>query len=212
MSYIWEDYSGDKLYVSGEKICPYVEVMNSSNKRTEVNPLIRFSELFELLHSDELKEYIDNQDEADNVLFHFLAQLDMCRGMNYMQSIIEKLRNELLSGFFGEKAKGLWKDLEPKDQEIILYVLTNRLLLDRECFFMDSMNRLFVQTSLCFEKDTEINYLYIGEENSLYNIKKYELAKTLFWNINKKIITVWKNHYGIIGISDTMRIGSIQIV
>lgn len=212
MAYIWEKYSADKMFVSGKIVCPYIEIFSDSVNRIEVNPLIRFSELFELLHSEEIKNIINNSDVSDNILYHYLAQLDKCKGLTYKQRIIEALRNELKAGYFGDKAKVLWSDLDFADKDTVLYLLADRLLHDGNSYFMEAISKLYKLSSLCYEEKTDTYYLYVGEEESEYNVNKYELIKVLFWTINKKIKPVWTNHYGIIGIADTMRINSIQIV
>ena len=212
MAYIWENYSSDKFYLSGKNICPYIEVMSNKTSYVEVNPLIRFHELFVKLYDDEILDYVDNMDEVENVVFHFLAQLDKNKGLNFRQNIIEKIRNDICNGIYGSFIQGNWNTLLYEDQEIILYELSQRLLVDKEVFFMDAMNKLFPLSSLCYEKNTKIYYLYVGVENTGYNTKKYELTKYLFWNKNLTLKIVWKAHYGIVGIFDTMKIDEIQIV
>lgn len=212
MAYIWENYSFDKVFVSGKNICPYIEMFGEPSNRNEVNPLIRFSELFELLHSDDINEVISNAEVVDNILYHYLAQLDRCKGMNYKQRIIETVRNELNAGYFGDKAKTLWFDLVLDDKETVLCLLVERLLHDSDCYFMEAVNKLFRHSSLCYEEKTDTYYLYVGEIDSNYNKNKYELIKTLFWPVKKLLIPVWDTHYGIIGITDTMKINAIQIV
>lgn len=212
MAYIWENYSSDKFFVSGKNICPYIEMFGEPSKRNEVNPLIRFSELFELLHSDDINEVIDNEEVVDNILYHYLAQLDKCKGMNYKQRIIEMIRNELIEGYFGEKAKALWSELNLDDKETVLYLLVERLLHDSDCYFMEAVSKLSRNSSLCYEEKTDTYYLYVGEVDSNYNKNKYELIKTLFWPVKKKLKPVWGTHYGIIGIMDTMKINAIQII
>ena len=212
MAYIWENYSADKIFVSGKNICPYIEVFCNSEKRTEVNPLIRFSELFELLHADELKEIITDMEPCENILYHFLAQLDMCKGLSYKQRIIESTKKEIIAGYYGNKVKSLWMNLNEDDKETVLYVLTERLLDDKSNYFMSAINKLFILSSLCYEEKTDTYYLYIGESKTEYNVAKYELLLVLFWTIKKKIVPIWQNHYGIVGINDSMKIELIQIV
>jgi len=212
MAYIWENYSADKTFVSGKNICPYIEVFSDSLNRTEVNPLIRFSELFELLHSDEIKEIIKDTSVIDNVLYHYLAQLDKCKGLYYKQRIIESLGTEVVMGYFGESTRNLWEELSLDDKNTVLYLLADKLLHDNNCYFMEAINRLYIHSSLCYEEKTDIYYLYVGEMDTIYNKNKYELIKVLFWPINKKIVSVWNIHYGIIGTADTMHINCIQIV
>lgn len=212
MAYIWEDYDPKKKYFVAKKVCPYIEVFHCSPTVSEVNPLLRFSELFELLHNEELREYVDDWADLENVVFHYLAQLDKCKGMNYVQSIIEHCREEIYSGYYGERVKSLWDTLYEEDRKIILYELSQRLLTDRDTFFADAMGKVFPLFSICFEKNTSTYYLYIGAEKKPYNENKYNLLRILFWNKKLRINPIWEYHYGIVGADDTMQIDFIQIV
>jgi hypothetical protein len=223
MSYIWEKYLSENRYKVAKKICPYIEVFNNQGEDIEVNPLLRFSTLFELIGSKDILEYIyeddkteseneENKAKLENVVFHFLAQLDKNKGLYFRQTLIEKIRNEISDGLYGEFVQKSWGTLSSKEQETILYGLSQRRLLDNENFFMDTINKIFPASSLFYERNTNLYYLYIYEENTEDNIKKYELIKYLFWNKNYTLQVVWKYYYGIIGVSDTMKIDQIQII
>lgn len=212
MAYIWERYSADQEFVIGKKICPYLEVYNDSSQKVEVNPLLRFSGIFEWLQSEVLNETINNPEGLTNVVFHYLAQLDRYKGLNYLQVIIERTRDEICDGYFGSEVEQLWRNLNDNDREVVLYELTQRLLTDHNAFFMDAVSKLFPLSSLCYEIDTNDYYLYVGVKETDYNRAKLKLLKILFWNINCVLKPIWEKHYGIIGISDTMYIDQIQIV
>ena len=236
MPYIWEDYSEGQEYRLGGEICPYIEVLPQKPPAdsddplirkeppvVNVNPLIRFSKLFnasfqdssgDVFAFDALTENVgeDGVKGITDVLFHYLAQLDRTKGLDSGQRAIEKLRNEVELGLWGRKAKELLGDMSENDRECILYVLSRRFLVDRQSFFMEAVGKTFPFSSLCFEEKTELYYLYVGSEETEYNVKKLDLIKTLFWTINWNLTVVWKRHYGIVGCDDAMRIGNIQIV
>ena len=78
--------------------------------------------------------------------------------------------------------------------------------------FMDAIGKVFPLSSLCYENKTEQYYLYLSAEKTVYNLKKFRIIQVLFWDIVQQLNVVWKSHYGIIGIEDTMHIESIQII
>lgn len=207
MSYIWEDYACDKKFIVGRKVCPYMEVYENNSVCAEINPMIRFPEIIDL---DALK--YDNSGEVQNIVFHYLAQLDKVKGLSYFQSIIESVREEIDKGYWGKNTSNLWRKLSLDNQEIIISVLVQRLLNDNKTYFMDVIGKLFPEASLCYEKKTNQYYLYIRAEENTYNSDLIAIAKILFLNIKNKVLTVWENHYGIIGTDDTMHIGRIQVV
>lgn len=207
MAYIWENYSIDKHFRIGVRVCPYLEVFENDLDSIEVNPMIRFTEIID---ADMMK--YDNNDDIQNVVFHYLAQLDRIKGLSPFQVMVEGLRNEMKKGYWGEAIAVRWNNLTDQDQEIVLCNLAQRLLNDNQTYFMETVGKLFSEASLCYEEKTELYYLYIMAEESEYNKQLLEIVTILFWNMNQNVVVVWKYHYGIIGCEDTMHINIIQII
>ena len=210
MSYIWENYDENNEYVINKSVTPYLEVFDNSTHEIAVNPLLRFASIFEDIITN-LSEYADS---LNNVALHYLAMLDKSFGMNYFQMLLEKIRNDFINGYYGQKVKNLWEIMNDKDKNTSLYYTALRLLNDDKSFFMEALGKSFPASSLAYDKESTLYFLYIGAENTSYNKSKLELLITLFANINMtlKLKTVWKYHYGVIGDQNTMRINAIQIV
>ena len=210
MSYIWEDYDENNKYVINKSITPYLEVFDNSTHEIAVNPLLRFASIFENIITN-LSEYADS---LNNIALHYLAMLDKSFGMNYFQMLLEKIRNDFINGYYGQKVKYLWEIMNDEDKNTSLYYTALRLLNDDKSFFMEALGKSFPASSLAYDKESALYFLYIGAENTSYNKSKLKLLITLFANINMalKLKTVWKYHYGVIGDQNTMRINAIQIV
>lgn len=209
MSYIWEKYSNEKHFKIGKRVCPCLEVFENDLEvaEIEVNPVVRFSEIVD----SGITQY-DNNGDIFNIILHYLAQLDRVKGLSASQVMLEKIHNEITQGYWGELLAKQWKLISIRDQNIIVYHLAQRLWNDTQTYFMETIGKLFLKTSLCYEKTRELYYLYIMAEKNEYNMKLVGIVKYLFWNMNQSILIVWNYHYGIIGCEDTMRIDSIQIV
>ena len=209
MSYIWENYDENNEYVINKSVTPYLEVFDNSTHKIAVNPLLRFASIFGDIITN-LSEYAD----INNVALHYLAMMDKSFGMNYFQMLLEKIRNDFINGYYGQKVKNLWEIMNDKDKNTSLYYTALRLLNDDKSFFMEALGKSFPASSLAYDKESALYFLYIGAENTSYNKSKLELLITLFANINMtlKLKTVWKYHYGVIGDQNTMRINAIQIV
>ena len=210
MSYIWEDYDENNKYVINKSVTPYLEVFDNSTHEIAVNPLLRFASIFGDIITN-LSEYADS---LNNVALHYLAMMDKSFGMNYFQMLLEIIRNDFINGYYGQKVKNLWEIMNDKDKNTSLYYTALRLLNDDKSFFMEALGKSFPASSLAYDKESALYFLYIGAENTSYNKSKLELLITLFANINMtlKLKTVWKYHYGVIGDQNTMRINAIQIV
>ena len=207
MSYIWEDYRAEKIFRTGKKISPYMETAENNHVLCEVNPLIRFSEIFS--DSDVLSE----NEALANMIFHYLAMTDMLSGINESQIKVNWLEKEILKGSFGEKLKDNWNMIQPKHQEILLYTLLHRLETQQiENEFFNACKKLFESISLIYEKNTDTYYFYISEDKTEYNEMLLDTAVMIFWDIQYKLEVIWKNHYGIIDSDDTMKIQNIYIL
>ena len=207
MSYIWEDYCSEKIFRTGKKISPYMEIAENNHVLCEVNPLIRFSEIFS--DSDVLSE----NEALANMIFHYLAMTDMLSGINESQIKVNWLEKEILKGSFGEKLKDNWNMIQPKHQEILLYTLLHRLETQQiENEFFNACKKLFESTSLIYEKNTDTYYFYISEDKTEYNEMLLDTAVMMFWDIQYRLEIIWKNHYGIIDSDDTMKIQNIYIL
>ena len=207
MSYIWEDYRAEKIFRTGKKISPYMETAENNHVLCEVNPLIRFSEIFS--DSDILSE----NEALENIVFHYLAMTDMLSGINESQVKVNWLEKEILKGSFGEKLKDNWEVIQLRHQEILLYTLLHRLETQQiENEFFNACKKLFESTSLIYEKNTDTYYFYISEDKTEYNEMLLDTAVMMFWDIQYRLEIIWKNHYGIIDSDDTMKIHNIYIL
>ena len=223
MSYIWEflkENNNLANFVVEKSFCPYVEVFSDNPQKISVNPLLRFSEIFNALDQIFTGNHPTDELNEGNEL-NYLAMLDKSFGLNYRQMLIEKVRLEVENNYFGEKVCSLYKDLKQpgineqlsiKEQNIFLYLVASKLLKQDQSYFTEAVERLFSTHLLKFEESSSTYFLYIGERKTDYNSTKYELLKLMFWDRNLKLRTYWEYHYGIIGNNRTMLIGNMQIV
>ncbi len=59
-------------------------------------------------------------------------------------------------------------------------------------------------------KEEEV-LIYIGADNNDLNRGKIDLLQEMFLPIGYSTRMFWKNHFGIIGVNDTMKIDEIEI-
>ena len=221
MAYIWENYSEDKRFRTGERISPYLEIAFPDSAGADVNPLLRFARIFEELA--ELRRYsggtVPREDISDisrdteNLLFHYLAQMDLLAGLDARQIRVNALEREILTGSFGSFCAAHWQALTRHDRRVILYTLAQRYesVTIGGCFF-EAAQKLWEYVSILYEPSTELYYLYIYARKTDYSAMLLEMITLLFWDIQCSLRVFWYYHYGIIGAEDSMRISEIQIV
>lgn len=97
----------------------------------EVNPFLRFSEIFYLLL--EPNNYKNNKKLKNcifNILIHFLGELDLYLGQNKKDIIIKEMVKNIEKGAFGEKIRDDFKIFKEYEKVIIadgLYCMYNYL-------------------------------------------------------------------------------------
>lgn len=224
MSYIWNNYSWEnKFKVSFYEISPYLEVFSRTDNFVYVNIFYRIYELLmpkavlynEELINKQLERYTDNERFSDiaNLLMHFIAQTDQLKGIR-LQEIMERIsRKEIGQGRYGDDTKERFNSLQERDKDIILrYLAKYNLGSQRETVFDGVLNALFSKVRLYYEHSTEIIYVYIEEDNHEYNIKLYKLCEYFFKDFGIKTEVMWKQeHFGVIGIEDSMIIDEITL-
>lgn len=213
MGYIWEKYSFDKKFVIPKRFSPYIETMADNGRICELNPLLRFSEIFNAGNFiGELSGIFDLK-ETENTILHFLVQLDLLNGLNRKQVKINALDKKISDGGCGNKIRDWWQILKPKHREIILSTLVDKLdsvtVNNHLCM---AASKIFKMISMTYEKSSGIYYFYINAQGNDYNKTVMNALRFLFQDMQNRLEIVWDKHYGIIGNDSTMKISEIQIL
>ena len=138
-NYIWypltnfiEIPSDEFKFKLSEILSPYIElnltaitqikkgIETEENKILEVNPFIRFADIFYiLLNPDEYKYNKKLRDSFFNILIHFLGELDLYLGQNKKDIIIKEMVKNIEKGAFGEEVKENFKVFKEYEKVII---------------------------------------------------------------------------------------------
>ncbi len=215
MAYIWEDYDKDKTYIINDISSPYMEVLTEMEVESvcSVNPLIRFAEIFGSVDIMQEASELDFK-KNENIIFHFLALLDLARGLDKQQVQLDYLELLIRKGYFGVSICNRYNDLEKNKKLVLVEALLKHLQAktqDDGCFIW-AVTRFFEKNSLIYEESTDRYYLYISSSASEKNRSELNLLIDLFWNFQLKLEIVWQYHYGVIGTEATMRLNEIWIL
>ena len=109
MKYLWTNYDSNSFYYSEDvPNCPWEELVKNiqsiEGKNVEINPLIRFSEIFLPLFEEFRNRSSDERHEIENILYHFLAQIDRHCGKHKFSFVNQIIIEELSKNFYGETA------------------------------------------------------------------------------------------------------------
>lgn len=218
MSYIWYKYKSEyKYYISENCFSPFIEVGPVSNNYVDVNPLLRFDELFSQWiaeKQDLIGPVISASDYGtlENLVFHFLALLDRKCGAHIYSTEEYSLHHDLLEGCYGEKVADAYKGFLNREKKIILHWLRQQEhACGRQLFYKEAVQQIYPTSRLYYNNEDSRYVVYIPEKCTDYNSKVMETIKSLFMDVNCDVYLVWEYHFGIIGRDSTMIINQINI-
>ena len=221
-----DDFESHKLFFKPAKsFSPYYEHSFSYiNQRhvdaaeIEINPLYRFSPIFEyLLHPDVTDLVFENQRQFIMFYFdlvtHILAEIDLCHGMTRREFYIRKIRQEMLSGIFGETVREGMEQLKRERQIAVadefLRVIEMGSSVHSFCHIMKQVfEGCIVYQSRAHPQKL---YVYIGRERDEQLQKQWQMLRETFLSLDIEIKEFWAEHFGILGINETMKIDAIAI-
>lgn len=232
-NYIWypltnfvEKPSNDFKFHLSKVLSPYTELnlegMNEVKNNLEsmkeqvleVNPFIRFAEIFYLLlEPDTYGNDKKIKDSIFNILIHFLGEIDLYLGQNKKDIIIKEMIKNIEKGAFGENIKLNFLIFKEYEKVIItdgLYHMYNFLSM------LESFKRVFkaiFPDSIVYDRLTSKTniVIYINYRKTKENILKVNFIKKMFLPLGLKVDLFWEKHFGVIEVDTTMQIGEIAI-
>ncbi|NJE27652.1 hypothetical protein E0L01_02575 [Megamonas funiformis] len=214
MEYLWQQYDKNNKYVIAQNLLsPYSEVQGMVDGYIEVNPLFRFEKIFRSLFSnnDSILD-INLKKEIENILIHYLTDLDFYYGMHKFVLEEEQIEKEIEKVFYGEKIKNIYTNLSKKEQMIILSLLNYKNKIDnKKSLFCEAVRKIFPKAIFYFYKEKRKFLLYIAENDTEENIDKMLLIEDLFLDNICSLEVFWNKHFGIIGENNTMNIDKMII-
>lgn len=223
MAYIWENYNYERRFeVDIENTSSYVEIWDDVGESIKVNVLKRFENIFFpegiIKDSEDFKELEDKYRNIDkykwisNILLHYLAQLDLLKGITRKEEMIQ-MKNKEVHKYLNDELNSFFLRLNQENQYKILNLLVEKEKREnRVSLFDTALKELFGTVQIYDDSYDEIIYIYVDAEENEYNQKMYELIKTLFKDMFVQDYVMWKNqHPGIIEIEKTMKIGLISV-
>lgn len=217
--------SGKLFFKPAENFSPYYEQsfkqLNQKHVEdtdVEINPLARFSNIFEyLLHPDIINLIYEEQRQFIffyfDLITHILAEIDLCHGMTRREFYIRQIRRELLDGSFGEVAREGMTQLK-RDKQIavadeLLRVMEIGLSVHSFCHIM---KQIFEDCIIYQGREhPQRIYVYIGQPLDESNQKQWQLIRETFLAFDFEVRVFWENHFGILDVDETMRVDKIAI-
>ncbi len=225
MNYIWNNYKKDLIYrIDDNNFSPYIEDIAIDTKVRNVNPLIRFGEIFyPLVELFKVEEYNSEEGEAflyyiENIIFHYLAQLDRKTGIHRFSIEEFEIEEEIKRCYYGELVAKTYLKLIDSEKKIIKnFLRLQNYSNGRELFFREVIQKIFINSLCYFYPDDNKIIVYLPQRendtnvNGLLNQEKFEMIQDLFIDVTANVKIFWEYHFGIINRDETMKIDNISI-
>ncbi len=222
MNYIWETalyaYEHDQRFedislVATKVPNPYMEVIFDNINQTdltgnevEVNLLYRFSAMFAELVDINYPEYPELKKALVNIILHYLTILDLRQGLSRHEYYIKFIKEDVWTTQYGQRAKddfgyfAKWQRRYVYNSMLKMY-LTGPSLLGLKML----LKTLYPKSILYLSTDEKKRILvYIGQSETAALRGQLRFICDMFVPIEYIVHLFWEQHFGIIGIHETM--------
>ena len=211
MSYIWQNYGTDKdFYIEENPLSPYLEVGNATENKIGVNPVPRFYKIFAPFFKTNLSE--KNFDAVKNILFHYLAQLDLKSGKHLTSFLESELDKEIRENIFGAWAKEIYLSLAENERRIFLiYFQRHESAQGLKNFFFQAVEQFFPKSKFYFHKPEKKFLICLPYSETEHRKNLLDLLIFFLFDIGVEYEFFWNCHFGIIGENETMHLDEVVI-
>lgn len=201
-----------------EQSLQYINQKHIQDPVVEMNPLMRFTELFQYLLHPDVFYFLEEESQqfilyAFDAIVHVLVEVDLCHGMTRREFYVRQIRRELRSGVYGRMAADACGILTKEEQLAVADELLNVMQMGSSVkSFCRIMRQLFPG---CFvyqvRKHPQVLYVYLDRKREVSTLKRWELIRDTFMPIDIEARVFWDIHFGIMGVDVTMRSDAIAI-
>lgn len=198
---------------------PYMELSYEMlNTRTidpivEVNPYYRYYAIFKELFPADHHEDEEFKHHLFDLVLHFLAEIDLLQGMNKREYHLQFVLKDIELGLFGKRIQSHMRLLPKVEREQIASNILRMYRTGDEIYLLrDTMRNLFKDCMIYAKSDGEDELLiYLAQEECEALKLKVALILEIFLPIRFQAKIYWKQHFGIMGADETMKLDQIAL-
>ena len=211
MSYIWQNYSATKdFYIEERPLSPYLEVGNETENKIGVNPVPRFYKIFAPFFKTDFEE--KNFDALENILFHYLAQLDLKSGKHLTSFLESELDKEIREDVFGIEARKIYLSLSENERRIFLiYLQRHESAQGLKNFFFQAVAQFFLGSKFYFYEPEKKFLICLPYFETEHRKNLLDLLVFFLFDMGAAYEFFWNCHFGVIGEDETMHLDELVI-
>lgn len=222
--YLWAGSGKNIKFISEEGYSPYLEIngdfLNEFRMENEikVNPFVRFNVIFsrflEIFQETGEKKYKEIRGRFINEVLMCLREMDYITGTTIVDIYCEKILKDIEGGVFGDELRGDFKTLTEEEKNAIVLLYYDKIVTGKESFAVFSNGiKCFFPDSIIYQKKYERKkvVIYINREKKKENRNKVKIMENLFLPLGVKVKYYWKNHFGVINVEKTLKLGEVSV-
>lgn len=229
MNYVWEgvleaEKEGkdreELRFVEAVNPSPYMELsMTDINlkapeqKTIEVNPLYRLKPVFGQLFDRNITGMRKLRDIFFDVCVHYVVQLDLREGLSREDYFNEMIRGDILNGSYGRKAREgfllFGKEGQKTVSRFYLQLLTTGNYKET---FKRAVVKLYPRAIVYEENERDKELLvYLGVKETEEERGRAGFLQEMFLPMQETVYFFYENHFGIIGVDETMELDEMVL-
>ena len=222
--YLWAASGKNIKFISEEGYSPYLEIngdfLNEFRMENEikVNPFIRFNSIFsnflEIFQETEEEKYKEIRKKFIHEVLMCLREMDYITGTTIINIYCEKILKDIERGVFGDELIADFKKLTEEEKNAMVLLYYDKIVTGKEGFDVFSNGiKCFFPDSIIYQKKYERKkvVIYINREKKKENKLKVKIMENLFLPLGVKVKYYWKNHFGVINVEKTLKLGEVSV-
>lgn len=222
--YLWAGSGKNIKFISEEGYSPYLEIngdfLNEFRLENEikVNPFIRFNSIFssflEIFQETEEEKYKEIRKKFIHEALICFREIDYVTGTTIIDIYCEKILKDIEGGVFGDELMADFKKLTEEEKNAMVLLYYDKIVTGKERFDVFSNGiKYFFPDSIIYQKKYERKkvVIYINREKKKENRLKVKIMENLFLPLGVKIKYYWENHFGVINVEKTLKLGEVSV-
>lgn len=170
---------------------------------------------FDLENNHEIKKvYMEIYSKIFDASMKYLQKLDFISGTTIIDIYLEKISEEIREGVYGKEISREFRKLSEEDKNSISLLLYNFISYHRQWSKIFEVGiKIFFKDSIIYQnrnRNSEV-IVYINKEGTSINKSKIKILKCLFVPVDFDVKCYWKEHFGVIDVKETSKIGEIGV-
>ncbi len=229
MNYVWEGVleaekegidRGELRFVEAVNPSPYMELsMTDINlkapeqKTIEVNPLYRLKPVFGQLFDRNITGMRKLRDIFFDVCVHYVVQLDLREGLSREDYYYEIIRGDILNGCYGRRAgEGFLLFGKEGQKTVSRFYLQLLKTGNYKETFKRAVVKLYPGAIVYEENERDKELLvYLGVKETEEERGRAGFLQEMFLPMQEKVYFFYENHFGIIGVDETMELDEMVL-